>query len=129
VVVEPPEGRVRGVLIGESIRLNASVRVPFEVTGITRFPAPEESAGGPPCWTFIEFEADYLAAEELASAFAACLDESLPWYASYKSRDEMFVVFASRVFRYPLGMDEHRAEVEKYARSIGVPESQLDWEQ
>jgi hypothetical protein len=129
VVVKPPEGKVRGVLIGESIRLNADVRVRFEVTGITRFPAPEEPAGGPPWWTFIEFEADIAAADELAGAFAAALDDSLPWYASYNSADEMFVVFAGRVFRYPLGMEAPRGEVEAYARSIGVPESQLDWEQ
>ena len=41
----------------------------------------------------------------------------------------MYVVFARRVFRYPLGVAARREEVEAYARSLGVPESQLDWEQ
>jgi hypothetical protein len=44
-----------------------------------------------------------------------------------RSEDEAFVVFADRVFRYPRGDTERRAEAEEYGRSVGVPESQLDW--
>ena len=41
----------------------------------------------------------------------------------------MFVVFGGRRFRYALGDEAAKAEAERYARSIGVPESQIDWEQ
>jgi hypothetical protein len=120
---------VRGVLIGESVRLDSSLRdVSLRVSAVTRFRAPDEPAGGPPWWTFIEFEADESEAEDLSEKLAACLDGAVPWYASFKSDAEMFVVFANRRFRYPLGDLAKKAEVEAYARNVGVPESQIDWE-
>ena len=115
---------LRGVLIGESVRRG----VILQVSAVTRFEAPEEPTPGPPWWTFIEFEADEASAERLSASLADCLDAALPWYASFKSDEEMFVVFAGREFRYPLGDAGARARVEDYARSVGVPESQLDWE-
>ena len=118
------------MIIGESLRLDAPLRgVKLVVSGITRFPAPDEPAAGPPWWTFIEFEAEQADGDRLAALLADTLDDALPWYASFQSATEMYVVFARRVFRYPLGVAERREEVEAYARSLGVPESQLDWEQ
>jgi hypothetical protein len=101
----------------------------MRVHALTRFVAPDEPVDGPPTWTFLEFEADLEHAEQLALAFEAALDSSAPWYASFKSRTEMFVVFGGRRFRYALGDEAAKAEAERYARSIGVPESQIDWEQ
>ena len=49
------------------------------------------------------------------------------WYCDFRSPSETFVVFAGRVLRYPRGEKDGRAEAEAYARSGGVPESQLDW--
>jgi hypothetical protein len=40
----------------------------------------------------------------------------------------MFVVFAGREFCYRLGDVAAKGIVEDYARSVGVPDSQLDWE-
>jgi hypothetical protein len=37
------------------------------------------------------------------------------------------VVFSGRIFRYRRGDRSERAKVEAYARSIGVPDEQLDW--
>jgi hypothetical protein len=37
------------------------------------------------------------------------------------------VVFAGKVFRYPRGNSAGRAEAQEYARSMGIPEAQLDW--
>jgi hypothetical protein len=99
------------------------------VHALTRFVAPDEPVDGPPTWTFLEFEADLEHAESLAAAIEQALDGAAPWYASFKSRSEMFVVFGGRRFRYALGDQAAKTEAEEYARSIGVPESQLDWEQ
>jgi hypothetical protein len=49
------------------------------------------------------------------------------WYCDFRSDDEVFVVFCDRVFRYPRGDRTARSTVEDYARSMGVPEAQLDW--
>lgn len=74
---------VRGVLIGESLRLEASLRdIAIRVSAATRFHAPPEPPGGPPWWTFIEFEAEAADAEDLSNKLASCLDNSFGWYAS-----------------------------------------------
>ena len=49
------------------------------------------------------------------------------WYCDFRSDTETFVVFADRVFRYPRGGAEGRAQAAGYARTIGVPEAQIDW--
>ena len=121
---------VRGVLIVESLRIPSRIAgIPLRLHAITRFVAPPEPADGSPTWTFLEFEADSARAEALAAAFAGALDSSLPWYASFKSADEMFVIFPNKQFRYDLGDANGKADAEAYARSVGVPEAQLDWEQ
>jgi len=122
-------GVLRGVLIVESVRVGGRIAVPVHVTALTRFAAPPEPIGGPPTWTFLEFEAELEQAEQLMFEFASALDDTHAWYASFRSNEEMFVVFSGRRFRYKLGDAAARGEVETYARSIGVPESQLDWEQ
>ncbi|MFG3156682.1 hypothetical protein ACGF7W_32115 [Streptomyces sp. NPDC048219] len=39
-----------------------------------------------------------------------------------------FVIFADKIFRYPRKQAEGRQQAQDYARSIGIPESQLDWQ-
>jgi hypothetical protein len=123
-------GVVRGVLIVESLRVGGRIDgIPWRVHALTRFDAPPEPVGGPPTWTFLEFEAELDDADRLAAAFERALDGSRAWYASFRSELEMFVVFAGRSFRYELGDAVGKDEAETYARSIGVPDAQLDWEQ
>lgn len=50
------------------------------------------------------------------------------WYVNYNTMAEAFVVFAGKVFRYPRGQVEGRRRAQDYARSIGIPEPQLDWQ-
>ncbi|MFG1808162.1 hypothetical protein [Streptomyces sp. NPDC049040] len=74
------------------------------------------------------FAADEADAEPLAARLAACLAPSGGWYVNDDTTAEAFVVFADKVFRYPTGRPEGRREAEAHARSAGVPESQLDWQ-
>ena len=72
----------------------------------------------------MEFEAAETDAEALAVALEGVLDKP-GWYVDFHSAGESFVVFADRFFRYPRGDRAGRAEAEAYARSLGVPDSQL----
>jgi hypothetical protein len=81
-----------------------------------------------PGWTLLDFQAPEADAERLAAALAGCLEPTGGWYVNYNTTAEAFVVFADRVFRYPRGDAAARSEVQAYARSVGVPEEQLDWE-
>ena len=119
---------IAGVLIAESLRTGARLEgVTLTVRRIARDDDGDTDAGQPLTWTFIEFEAPLDQAEELATALSRALDKRLGWYCDFRSPTETFVVFAERVFRYRRGDKGGRSEAEAHARSMGVPESQLDW--
>jgi hypothetical protein len=115
-------------LIAESLRVGASLDgVALNVTRISRAEAGVTEVGQPLVWTFVDFETPDAEADRLATALSYALDEELGWYCDFRSPTETFVVFAGRVFSYPRGDQAERSDVEAYARSVGVPESQLDW--
>src|SRR5512133_2928210 len=119
---------IAGVLIAESLRTGARLEgVTLTVRRIARDDDGDTDAGQPLTWTFIEFEAPLDEAEALAATLSRALDKRLGWYCDFRSPTETFVVFAERVFRYQRGDKGGRSEAEAHARSMGVPESQLDW--
>jgi hypothetical protein len=123
---------IKGTIIAESIRAGASLdAIPLTVRKIRRggpasLAAEQEAAGIPSRWTLIEFEIRDDQAAALADSLAEVLDDT-GWYVDFHSAAETFVVFAGRVFRYPRGDKNGRAEAESHARSRGVPDAQLDW--
>jgi hypothetical protein len=117
-----------GTLIAESLRLDAPLRgLRFEVTEIRRQSFDGLPAGQPDTWTFVEFQVDDDLAPHLAMTLADVLDDAGGWYCDLRTATDTFVVFPRRVFRYPRGDAEQRAVAERHARSIGIPEAQLDW--
>jgi hypothetical protein len=66
-------------------------------------------------------------AEDLAQVLSHVLERDGGWYCDFRSNNEVFVVFCDRVFPYRRGDPAARSTAEDYARSVGVPESQLDW--
>jgi hypothetical protein len=117
---------LRGAIVAESLRLGAVVEgVPLVVRKLERIDAGVEKQ--PPQWTLLWFEADEADADRLAAALAGALEANCGWYADFHSDAEVTVVFAGRIFCYHRGDDIERAKVADYARSVGVPEEQLDW--
>ena len=118
---------LRGLLIGESLRIGGELDLPLHVEKIWRDETAGATGAQPPNWTLIRFTAPDTEAERLAAALADCLSPTGGWYADFSTGTEKFVVFAGKVFRYPLGDPAGQAEARAYGRSVGVPESQLDW--
>lgn len=117
---------LRGAIVAESLRPGAVVDgVPLVVRKLERVDAGVEEQ--PRQWTLLWFEADEADADRLAAALADALEANGGWYADFHSDAEVIVVFARRIFRYRCGDDTERAKVANYARSVGVPEAQLDW--
>jgi hypothetical protein len=116
-----------GNLIAESLRVGASLHVSLQVQNISRAEAGDESVGQPRTWTFIAFQTQDTEAESLAQSLEDALDAVGGWYCDFRTEDETFVTFAGRTFRYPRGVTAGRAEAAAYARSVGVPEAQIDW--
>jgi hypothetical protein len=118
---------LQGTLIAESIRVGAEVDgVRLVARKIRRAALGDVSAGQPEVWTVIEFEAEEPDAGALAQALAQALERP-GWYADFRSPEETFVVYSGRVFRYPRGDSQARAEAAAYGRSVGVAEEELDW--
>jgi hypothetical protein len=117
----------RGNLLAESLRTEHALdAVPLTVRRVWRADDGDPSAGQPLTWTFLEFEIPDDAVEALASALAGALQPG-PWYCDFRSETESIVVFADRAFRYPRGDEAARKKAEDHARSVGVPEAQIDW--
>jgi hypothetical protein len=117
-----------GTLIAESLRPGGAFEgVALCVRKIARADVGDTSVGQPLTWTFVDFEVPVDDLDAVTAALSSALDPVLGWYCDLRSPDETFVVFADRVFRYPRGDTDGRREVERFARSVGVPEGQLDW--
>jgi hypothetical protein len=117
-----------GVLIAESLLKSSPLEgVNLHVRKVSRGDVGDLSAGQPLTWTFIEFGVEDQDLPDLVEALCRSLDPAGGWYCDFRTPEETLVVFAGRVFRYVRGDLRARAEVETYARSLGVPEAQLDW--
>jgi hypothetical protein len=113
-----------GTLIGESLRAGTELEgIALTVTKVCRVRAEDE----PQLWTLIYFDVAAARAAGLARVLSGVLECDGGWYCDFRSDDEVFVVFGDRVFRYRRGDRTARSAVEDYARSMGVPEAQLDW--
>jgi hypothetical protein len=120
---------LEGVLIAESLRLGTELAgVQLHITKLARMEVNNAAAEQPQQWTLLDFAAEETDAERLAGQLAACLAPTGGWDVNYNTTTEAFVVFADKVFRYPRKQAEGRRQAQDYARSIGIPEPQLDWQ-
>ncbi|MEV6108643.1 hypothetical protein AB0M28_28670 [Streptomyces sp. NPDC051940] len=118
-----------GVLIAESLLPGRELAgVPLRLDRLWRTAAPGATDAQPGEWTLLAFSAEDAAADALASALADCLRPEGGWYANFNTPHRAYVVFAGKTFAYGRGDGAGRAEAAAYARSVGVPEGQLDWE-
>ncbi|MFL7791790.1 MAG: hypothetical protein AB8I69_06595 [Anaerolineae bacterium] len=79
----------------------------------------------PKRWTAISFEGESDRAEEVAGAMSQAMKPA--WYANFSTETHVYVMFEDRVFKCVKGDAQARAEVQAYAISAGIPESQIDW--
>ncbi len=115
-----------GLLLQESLA-DPSVLDSLGVTKVERWDVGEAGKPGPPVWTATYFEGPEGEADAVADAISRAMVPSY-WYANIRCGPDEIVIFAGKVFRYPRGDAAARRAPEDYARSIGVPEHQIDWE-
>jgi|SRR5215218_9293320 hypothetical protein len=117
---------LRGAIVAESLRVGSSVEgLDLVVRKLERVDA---GVGDQPrTWTLVWFEVVDDDGDRLAAALSDALEVTGGWYADFHSDADVTVVFAGRTFRYRRGDTTERAKVADYARSVGVPEEQLDW--
>lgn len=116
-----------GALILESLRVGPRLNdLNIVVREIYRFDPEDATADQPKTWSVLEIEVSDDDAPQVAEAIASALSQP-GWYLDLRSPAEAFVVLPGRVFRYARSDAASRAEAQAYARSVGVPETQIDW--
>jgi hypothetical protein len=119
------ESGFRGGLLKESLN-DETVLARLRVMSTTEFEQPKPSADQPSRWTAILFEGDEDDADEIAEALSRAL-KPRGWYADFSTLDYKFVVLPGKVFKYRHGDRQSEADAKAFARSVAVPERQLDW--
>ena len=121
---------IRGYIIVEGMRVGACLDgLPLQLVKIERYEMQSTAPTQPRVWTTVEFGFDQADAKRVAAALAALISAEGGWYTNFTIDEEVWVIFADRIIRYHRGDGKRRAEVEEYARSVGVPDSQLDWDE
>lgn len=118
---------IEGTLIAESLRVGTTLEnLALTVRKISRYQPRGTTPDQPGIWTALDFDASDADAGQLAQAFANALDQP-GWYANFQSPTESYVIFPGRIFRYPRGDADGRAQAQAYGRQLAIPEPQLDW--
>jgi hypothetical protein len=120
---------IRGYIIVEGIRTGSWMEnLKLTLIRIERSPFRNPGPDQPKVWTTVHFETTE-DPERLATALSEALDDNPSrWYTDFATDREKFVIFPKRIFRYRIGDKNRRAEAQEYARSIGIPQWQVDWE-
>ena len=114
----------KGLLLRESLKDEGILDL-LRVIKTEVWDVQNAEGGQPERWTAISFEGESERADVVAEAMGHAIKPE--WYANFSTETRVYVVFANRVFTYSKGDAEARAEVEAYAISVGIPESQVDW--
>jgi hypothetical protein len=118
---------VEGVLIAESLRVGCQLtNLDLAVTSLTRSKITTPAPGQPPIWTFLTFRStadpDQLAAQ-LSDALSAP-----GWYIDFHDEQRTWVVYPQgKVFSYDRGDAATRTAAQEHARTLRIPDAQLDW--
>jgi hypothetical protein len=67
-------------------------------------------------------------ADDIAENLSQALKQQA-WYINASTETHVFVIFPHKVIKYKKGNHTAREEAARFALSIGVPESQLDWDE
>ncbi|WP_067665777.1 hypothetical protein [Nocardia miyunensis] len=116
---------IKGVLIAESFLPGTKIEgVPLTITGFYRVEIKDAADYQPSLWTIIYFQASEPDADQITDLLAASLDAP-GWYVDMHTDSLVYVIFPNKVFRYMPGDHDARAEAVAYARTVGVPDTQL----
>lgn len=114
-----------GTIIAESL-LSDSVLNFVTVTSRETAELVDALPDQPKQVTIVVFEVG----DDMASAVAEEISRHLNsrhWYADLRHEYEIFVIFPNKIFRFaPKETEKHQKAIE-YAKSLGIPESQIDF--
>ena len=78
-------------------------------------------------WTLCQVEIPESEAESVAEKLSSALDSKHAWYADFKNKNPLFIIFRDKVFKINRSNPEEYKPVTKYGLTLGIPDYQLDF--
>jgi hypothetical protein len=116
---------LKGLLLQESLE-EPSVLELLRITNTEVWRVANATADQPTTWTAVSFEVESDQADRIAEKLSQVL-KSQGWYISACTTTKVYVIFPRKIYKYRKGDSVQRDEARRYGRSVGIPESQLDW--
>ena len=113
-----------GLLLKESL-IDESVLDAVRIAKVETWNVDNAASFQPAVWTAVYFEGDERQADVIAEKLSRSLKPA--WYCNISTESHSYVIFPTKVFKYPRGDQPKRAEAQEYGRSLGIPDRQLDW--
>jgi hypothetical protein len=113
-----------GLLIIESLR-DDIVLDSLHITRREVWNVEEETSFQPSTWNAVWFDGKENHADEVAGLLIRFMHPE--WYCNIATERYSYVVFGGKVFKYPRGDKQGRAEAQAHGQMLGLPEEQLDW--
>lgn len=83
----------------------------------------------PRYWTVLFYTSNQKNFPELLSKVIISNDEIGNWFADMKSGNTKIIVFKNKVLKYEIGNAEEKEMVCQECRKLGIPDSQMNWEE
>ncbi len=119
--------KFNGVLLKESLKDNA-ILGSLVITKEEKWDVNNATEDQPKQWTALYYEGKGTDAVEIANELSKSLQEG-KWYTNFSTNDKEFIIFPGKVFTYEKGDSSSATAAKEHGRSIGIPESQLDWDE
>ena len=85
--------------------------------------------GIPKYWTAIYFTSSRLDFPEQVSKAVISNKGDGNWFVDMKSGNTKFIIFRNKVLKYVIGNGEEKDKVCEECRKLGIPNSQMNWEE
>lgn len=119
-----PTNMYKGLLLKESLA-RVEILGSVKVTNVDIKKVSNAVEGQTRSWTFVYFEVDDQQIHLVAEEMSRILKEK--WYLNINGKDDVYVVFPERVFRYKKSDADVKQAIKNYGIKAGIPADQLDW--
>jgi hypothetical protein len=115
---------LNGLLLKESLTDTGGLDM-LRITKTESWQVTNAAAYQPTTWTAVCFEVEESQASIIIEKLSRVLKPQ--WYINASTTSHVYVIFPNKIFTYRKGDSQQRVVARQYGRSIGIPDSQLDW--
>lgn len=114
----------QGVIIKESI-IDENILDYVSVNKVEMW----KTSGKPKYWTVLFFTSIHENFPELLSKVLISNEDVGNWFVDMKSGNTKIIVFRNKILKYEIGNSKEKELVCEECRKLGIPDSQMNWEE